>query len=116
MQRAYISSCWKSVLILSGGAIEAILLDLLQANQAQALAASKAPGKPDLTRWDLADLINVAVELKLVSDGVEKLSHPVREYRNLVHPGVEVRTGLKFGEQEAKIALEVLHLLHRDLT
>jgi hypothetical protein len=117
IQRAYVAQCWKSVIILSGGAIETILLDLLQQNQGMAMAASKAPkGKLDMTRWDLSDLINVAVELKLVSQGVEKLSQPVREYRNLVHPGNEIRNKLVFDAEEAKIALEVLHIVHRDLS
>lgn len=116
IQRAFNGKCWKSVIILSGGAIEAILTDLLLQNQTKAMAASKAPKKPDITKWDLADLINVCVELNLVSSGIDKLSHPVREYRNLVHPGNEIRNKSKFDEEEAKIALEVLHILHRDLS
>ena len=32
-QRAFIGECWKSVIVLSGGMIEAILSDLLMANQ-----------------------------------------------------------------------------------
>ena len=108
IQKAYISHCWKSVIILSGGAIEAILTDLLLANETSAKSAKSASNKPDITRWDLSNLIDVSVELKLVSAGVEKLSHPIREYRNLVHPGNEVRNQLKFDAEEAKIALEVL--------
>jgi len=115
IQRAFIAHCWKSVIILSGGTIEAILMDLLLQKQSAALAATKAPkGKSDISRWDLADLINVSVELRLVTNGVERLSHPVRDYRNLVHPGNEVRNNLTFGAEEAKIALEVLHIVHRD--
>jgi len=116
IQTAYVARCWKSVIILSGGAIEALLTDLLVRNAARAISATKAPRQPDLTKWDLVDLINVAVELKLVSGGVEKLSHSVREYRNLVHPGNEVRKKLTFDTEEAKIALEVLHIVHRDLS
>jgi hypothetical protein len=115
IQRAYIAKCWKSVIILSGGAIEAILTDLLLQDPSRAKAATKAPSKPDITRWDLAELINVSVELGLISPGAEKLSHPVREYRNLVHPGNEIRSGLTFDAEEARIALEVLHIIHRDL-
>jgi hypothetical protein len=69
-----------------------------------------------LTKWDLRDLIAVCVDLKLVSPGVERLSSPVREYRNLVHAGNELRTGLVFGSEEARIALEVLNMVHRDLS
>jgi hypothetical protein len=116
IQRAFISDCWKSVIILCGGSIEAILTDLLLINEAAAISAKSAPKNNDITRWDLSELINVAVELKLVSAGIQKLSHPLREYRNLVHPGNEIRNKLKFGAEEAKIAVEVLHILHRDLT
>jgi hypothetical protein len=117
IQRALVSSCWKSVIILSGGVIEAILLDLLQKNLAKAKASSKAPASnPDITKWDLADLINVSVDLGLVSGGVEKLSNSVREYRNLIHPGNEIRKKLKFDAEEARIAFEVLGIVCRDLS
>jgi len=116
IQRAYVSECWKSVIILSGSAIEAILLDRLQTEAAKARLSSKAPREPDITRWDLAQLIDVTVDLWPDLAGVEKLSHSVRGYRNLVHPGNEIRTGLTVAREEARIALEVLNLVHRELS
>jgi len=115
-QRAYIGECWKSVIILSGGMIEAILSYLLISNQGLVSSSSKAPKKQDITKWNLVDLINVSVDLKLVSPGVEKLSHPIREYRNLIHPGNEIRNNLQFGPEEARIALEVIKIVHRSLS
>lgn len=114
IQKAYIAQCWKSVIILSGGAIEAMLLDRLSRQPERAKASTKAPREADLTKWDLAKLIDVSVDLGYVSLGAEKLSHAVREYRNLVHPGNEIRNRLTFGAEEARIALEVLHLVWRD--
>lgn len=116
IQRAFISRCWKSVIILCGAAIEAVLADLLMVNSVQAMASAKAPDQQDITRWDLFDLIEVCVDLKLVTQGVEKLSHPIREYRNLVHPGRELREKLVFDAEEARIALEVLNIVFRDLS
>jgi hypothetical protein len=116
IQRAYISKCWKSVIILCGGAIEAILTDLLIYHDTEAKQAKSTPNKPDISQWDLSELIKVAVELKLVTEGVEKLSHSIREYRNLVHPGNEIRKKLRFDAEEAKISVEVLKILHRDLS
>jgi len=116
IQRAYVSNCWKSVIILCGGAIEAILTDLLKLNEHAAKSAKSAPNKPDITHWDLSALISVAVELKLVTTGIEKFSPSLREYRNLVHPGNELRNELYFGAEEAKIAVEILNILHRDLS
>ena len=106
IQRAFISECWKSVIILCGGAIEAILTDLLIANSAQAVASTKAPNQQDITRWSLSNIIDVCVDLELVTQGVEKLSHPIREYRNLVHPGRELREKLVFDAEEARIAFK----------
>lgn len=116
IQKAFVSACWKSVIILAGSIIEAILTDLLLQNGSAATSASKASKKPDISEWDLANLIDVSVELGLVSPAVEKLSHPIREYRNLVHPGNELRKKLSFGSEEARIALEVLNIVHRDLS
>lgn len=114
IQRAFISQCWKSVIILCGGAMEAVLADLLMNNSVEAMASAKAPDKKDITRWGLSDLIAVCVDLKLVTQGVEKLSHPLREYRNLVHPGIELREKLVIDAEEARIALEVLNIVLRD--
>lgn len=116
IQRAYISKCWKSVIILCGGLIEAILTDLLLENKTLSLSSSNKPKENDITRWGLSDLINVSVDIKLVSSGIEKLSHAIREYRNLIHPGVEIRKNLKFDAEEARIAIEVLNILYRDLS
>ena len=116
IQKAYISECYKSVIILCGSAIEAILIDLLLANESNAKTAKSAPRKNDITRWDLSALIRVAVELELVTEGIEKLSSPIREYRNLVHPGNELRNKVEFGAEEARIAVEVLNIVHRDLS
>lgn len=50
IQRAFIARCWKSVIILSGGAIEAILTDLLVENAIRATQSQKAPKQKDITR------------------------------------------------------------------
>jgi len=94
----------------------ASLLSGLLANETSAKAAKSAPKEPNITRWDLSNLLAVSVELGLVTTGVEKLSHSLREYRNLVHPGNELRNKLSFDAEEAKIAVEVLNIVHRDLS
>lgn len=116
VQRNIISTNWKSAIILSGGSIEAILLDLLLKNEAAAKSSQKAPSEPNLNKWDLNELIEVGVDSKLVGAEVAKLSHSVREYRNLIHPGVEIRSGLKVEPEEAKIAVQVLNILIRELS
>jgi hypothetical protein len=60
-------------------------------------------------------LIVVAVGLRLINPGVERLSQSIREYRDLVHPIVEIKTALRVDAEEAKIAVEVLNMIHREL-
>lgn len=115
-QKGFINECWKSVIILSGGMIEAILLDQLEQNETSAKKAQAAPKNNHLRKWHLADLIEVAVEIQVVEPGVSTLSHSVREYRNLVHPGNQLRNNLSANREEARIALEVLHMVDRDLS
>ena len=117
IQQALAARCWKSVIILSGGAIEAILLDLVRRDETKATASTKAPKKEsDITHWDLSDLIAVCVDQKLIGLYVSTVSEATRQCRNLIHPGNEVRTKLTFAEEEAKIAVTVLQAIHRDLS
>ncbi len=61
-------------------------------------------------------MVKVAVEMKLVEPSAEILGEAVRQYRNLVHPGNEVRSGLTVGRLEANSALNALKIIHRDLS
>lgn len=120
IQKAFVTGCWKSVIILAGGAIETLLLDRLLQNEARAKSSAKAPKDkagqvPEIKDWGFVYLILVAVDLSLINPDVDKHSHSLREYRDLVHPTVEIRTKLRVDAEEAKIALEVLNIVHRDL-
>jgi len=107
----------KSRLVLAGGLIEALLLDALQSDEPGARNSSKAAkckGK-DLDEWPLSTLIDVAVELGLIGQTTRKFSDAVRDLRNLVHPGKEIRENFSFGQEEANIADHVLEVVIRDL-
>jgi hypothetical protein len=111
-QRAFKSKCWKSVLILAGGLVETILLSQLARRKKRALKTKAASGaSTDLTRWDLSRLIRAARELKIVPPAVEALPEPLRQYRNLAHPGNEMREKLKFGEPDATTAFHALRAI-----
>lgn len=117
LQRAIAAKFWKGAVILSGGLLEALLADQLLSHGSKAISAASAPKKnPDILSWRFVELIAVSAEIGIVSKGAERLSHSVREYRNLVHPHKELRDKLVANEPEAKIALQVLHLVDRDLS
>jgi len=107
----------KSGLVLAGGLIEALLLDALQSDEPRAQNSSKGgnyKGK-DLDEWPLSTLIDVAVDLGLIGQTTRKFSDAVRDLRNLVHPGKEIRENFSFGQEEANIADQVLEVVIRDL-
>jgi len=121
LHKCLAAACWKPAIILAGGSIEAILLDALKRDPRRAMTCPSAPkwddGNPmPLDKWPLASLIRVAADLHLVAGGVVGLSETVREYRNLIHPALEIRSDLKPEEHEANIALEVLKILIRDFS
>lgn len=92
VERAIQNGEWKAATVLAGSVIEALLLWALSQDTKSALGAAGAPkGKGDLDRWDLADLIKVAGELKIINEQTAKQADLARDYRNLIHPAVAVR-------------------------
>jgi hypothetical protein len=78
-------SAWKSVQILAGSIIEALLVDYLVATN-EPPRAGVAP-----LRMDLSQAIAVCLEEKILTQRSADLSSVVRSYRNLIHPGRLVR-------------------------
>lgn len=115
MENDVVVRSWKSVIILCGALIEGMLTDALGDDPDRARETEGASKKADLLEWDLNNLILVAVNLGVVTAGVEKLSHSLREYRNLIHPGNQVRRKLTFDENEASIARSIFSMVYRDL-
>ena len=58
--------------------------------------------------WSLADFINVAKEVGLLKDDVQKFSHALRDFRNYIHPFEQVTSGFTPTMHTAKICLQVL--------
>lgn len=112
---AFAASCKKSALVLAGSIIEAILLDYVQQNLTNALKTKVAPKSSDPLRWSLEELINVSTELKAELTPLQTMSHAIRRYRNLVHPAVELKSPMKVELEEARVAISLVRILHREL-
>jgi hypothetical protein len=106
IKQAVKARCWKSAIILSGGVMEAALLDAISSNT----------NRSSLRGLSFEKLIDKAVDLRLVTPAVNKLSHSVRQYRNLVHLEAEMDQGLSCDQGEADIACDILRLVWRDLS
>jgi hypothetical protein len=114
-------SAMKSRIVLAGGLIEALLLDclLIRANEALSAKGAERDRKTGKTRpldeWHLSSLIDVSKELGVISEDAKKHSSTIREYRNLVHPGLEKRGTITVREHVANIAGEVLRMVIADV-
>jgi hypothetical protein len=114
----YPSGAWKSTVILAGSVLEAMLFGQLTADpavRARAEASVKAPkdkGKvKDLVggRWSLRDLIDVASDIGILpQERADTINQVLREYRNFVHPKVELRAKHECTEAEAMMAVGAL--------
>lgn len=111
------AGCWKSVIVLTGGILETVILSMLTRRKTKALKAGSARGfRSDIQRWTLGQMIAAAEGLKLFGPEIKMLPHPVKEYRNLAHPGDEIREGLNVSEASATASLHTLRLILDELS
>jgi len=102
-----------SVILLYGCVLEAVLLGAAQQDPARFNQASITPkrkgGSPKrFHEWSLAQLIDVACEVGVLTPDVKKFSHGLRDFRNYIHPYEQMTSGFRPDEHTAKICCLVL--------
>jgi len=101
----------KSCVLLSGGILEGMLLDVLTQEEERAREAFTALNRKPATsldRWDLVDLINVARALGIIPESASHLSQALREFRNLVHPGKQLRDQVQLTPEDAALSVSIV--------
>jgi hypothetical protein len=100
-QRAYESKSFKSAVVMSGSAVEAMALALLQQETAETGLNNKA----------LHDYLGLVKTHNLIPDAalIEMLDNSLRQWRNLVHPGKVQRTGVSITSGHAEIAIAAMN-------
>jgi hypothetical protein len=96
---------WKSVHILAGSIIEAILADYLIAID------YKKTKKIDPLEMVLFDLIQACHKEGILTDKTVGLCNVIRNYRNLIHPGRIIRLKEKVDPNSAKVALALVEMI-----
>lgn len=99
----------KSVLILAGSIIEALLTDYFISFPVNDLKKQK------VLKMDLYNLIELSVEQKLISKSTKDLSSVIKNYRNLIHPGREIRTSENFDFDTAVVAKSLLNIIVKEI-
>jgi hypothetical protein len=112
-QSVYHAGAWKSCVLLCGSILEGVLMDALSRDTVKAnreYSRLRGRSAPTLDRWDLADLVETANELKIFPRGTVHLGHAVREFRNLVHPGRQLREHIQVTEDQSNIAISLVKM------
>jgi hypothetical protein len=99
------AKAYKSVLVLSGSIIEALLLEFLLNNPPKGYTKSKV----DKLRF--FELIDLSESINLISKTTKDLSTVIREYRNYIHPSKELRSESDINEDKAIIASRLVNMV-----
>lgn len=96
----------KAKSVLAGSVIEAVLMDALE-------RAGRA--RAHLDKYQLADLTREAASSSLISATTAKAADATRDYRNYVHPAVELRQGAPLRSEDAAQAVVLMRQVIADL-
>jgi hypothetical protein len=106
---AYLTESYKSSLVLSGSIVETLLLYKLLEKGIEKYKIPENMKNKQVKRMNLNELLEVAKNEKLISSSTYHVSHFIRNFRDLIHPGVERRKKtLQVDERNAKRALDFL--------
>jgi ABC-type transporter Mla MlaB component len=103
------TQAWKTVHVLAGSIIETVLIDYLVASEYQ----KKFSSNP--LKMTLAEAISACRQENALSEKTEHLSHVIRSYRNLIHPGRSVRLSEVANEQGAIIAKALIEIIIEEI-
>ncbi len=95
----------KSALVLSGSILEAALSDFFIQFPVNGKSESS------ILQSNLGALIEIAESEKIITSKEKNLATVVKDYRNLIHPGKEIRKREKFNSETATIAAKVVDII-----
>jgi hypothetical protein len=102
-----------AVIFLCGSVLEGVLLGTAQRHPEKFNRASSSPKTADgkvkpFHEWTLAQLIDVAHEVGLLTLDVKKFSHGLRDFRNFIHPYEQMASRFTPDQHTAKVCFQVL--------
>lgn len=113
--RALANAEWKGATVLAGSVIEALCLWAIRrtstdvavetADRLQRDGLLSRKVHRDVLHWHAPELIEVAFALEFLDPDATHVARTTREYRNLIHPGREVRTGQQCTEGVAHVVI-----------
>jgi hypothetical protein len=109
LQKCLENDASKSALVLSGSILEAALSDFFIQFPVNGKSESS------ILQSNLGTLIEIAESEKIITSKEKNLAAVVKDYRNLIHPGKEIRKGEKFNSETATIAAKVVDIILKSI-
>jgi hypothetical protein len=122
-EASFSSGQWKPTTVIAGAALEALLLwavmqypDIERASAIKERNLGKLDAAhPESPEWGLAKYILVAEQLKAILPSTAQQAKLAQDFRNLIHPGRQIRLQMKCGRGTARSALAAVDCAIRDL-
>lgn len=115
---------YKATLLFCGSITELLLYHALLKRPEEASKRYKEinQSKPDKLNlemgwWSLGDMIKISRDLNLINDDIKRKARDITDYRNIIHPSVEIREEIKLDQIEnlARISIELLKMIIKEL-
>lgn len=112
-QTTLTAGAYLSAIFLCGSVLEGVLLGAAQKEPAKFNQSAASPRGPDgkvkrFHEWNLAQFIDAAHDIDLISLDVKKFSHALRDFRNYIHPYEQLSQGFTPDEHTARVCFQVL--------
>lgn len=107
---ALLTDSYKTVLVLSGSVIETLIMNrVLDSGITSHLPSSHAKKRKKVITMNLSELLFTADENKIIEIQLYHFSQALKQYRNYIHPAVEIRKGKskEITKRDAKLAWEL---------
>lgn len=105
---------WKAAIVLIGSLIEAVLYHHINNTPALREQIDSFDKRNDVT---LSRLLVWSRKLGVIDEELYRLSEPIRDYRNLIHPRVQERLQVEMSENLVRIGynllLEIIRRIHK---
>ncbi|MFD1188864.1 hypothetical protein, partial [Pontibacter rugosus] len=112
-ERCIESRAYLAAIILMGSLLEGLLLGMMESHKREANTSLSSPKFKDGTvkpfsEWKLIEMIEVALTNGWIHIDRAKFSHALREFRNLVHPNLQLKTKVNPDENTCIISWHVV--------
>lgn len=90
----YLSNQSKTVVLMSGTIIELLLLYILELNSISKYNVGSKSKNKKIEEMDISEMLEVCTSEKLIHNAPKKFIDGMKNFRNFVHPGKEIREKL----------------------